>query len=134
MKRWWKSIDNEKNHYLFKKCWTIISQYIGVFGIFTNIAVAAYYCYIESWTMSYVYHSIVGTFDGMSQADVAGFFNSYVDIAHSTTGIPYEAVIFYIICLLLNTWILSKGLGGIEKVAKIGMPLLILFGDDYKDI
>jgi len=29
-------------------------KYFGVFGIFTNIAVAAYYCYIESWTMSYV--------------------------------------------------------------------------------
>ncbi len=103
-------------------------KYIGVFGIFTNIAVAAYYCYIESWTMSYVYHSVVGTFNGMSQADVAGFFNSYVDVAQSTTGIPYEAVIFYIVCLLLNTYILSKGLGGIEKVAKIGMPLLIMFG------
>jgi NSS family neurotransmitter:Na+ symporter len=105
-----------------------IWKYIGVFGIFTNIAVAAYYCYIESWTMSYVYHSIVGTFNGMSQADVAGFFNSYVDVSQSTTGIPYEAVIFYVFCLILNTYILSKGLGGIEKVAKIGMPLLILFG------
>ncbi|WP_338376210.1 sodium-dependent transporter [uncultured Flavobacterium sp.] len=105
-----------------------IWKYIGVFGIFTNIAVAAYYCYIESWTMSYVYHTLIGTFNGMSQADVAGFFNSYVDVAQSTTGIPYEAVIFYIVCLLLNTYILSKGLGGIEKVAKIGMPLLIMFG------
>ncbi|WP_130736421.1 sodium-dependent transporter [Flavobacterium sp. J27] len=105
-----------------------ILKYIGVFGIFTNIAVAAYYCYIESWTMSYVYHSVTGTFNGMSQADVANFFNGYVDVAHSTTGIPYEAVVFYIVCLLLNTFILSKGLGGIEKVAKIGMPLLIFFG------
>lgn len=36
---------------------------------------------------------------------------------------------FWVICLLLNTWILSKGLsGGVEKVAKIGMPLLIVFG------
>jgi SNF family Na+-dependent transporter len=105
-----------------------ILKYIGVFGIFTNIAVAAYYCYIESWTMSYVYHTLMGTFSGMSQADVAGFFNSYVDVAHSTTGIPYEAVVFYIVCLLLNTFILSKGIGGIEKVAKVGMPLLILFG------
>ena len=105
-----------------------ILKYIGVFGIFTNIAVAAYYCYIESWTMSYVYHTLMGTFSEMSQADVAGFFNSYVDVAHSTTGIPYEAVVFYIVCLLLNTFILSKGIGGIEKVAKVGMPLLILFG------
>ena len=105
-----------------------VLKYIGVFGIFTNLAVASYYCYIESWTMSYVYHSLSGTFEGMSQVDVAGFFNSYVDVGHSTTGIPYEAVIFYIFCLLLNTFILSKGLSGIEKVAKIGMPLLILFG------
>lgn len=105
-----------------------ILKYIGVFGIFTNVAVAAYYCYIESWTMSYVYHSLAGTFEGMSQNGVAQFFNNYVDISKSTTGIPYEAIIFYILCLLLNTYILSKGLKGIEKVAKIGMPLLILFG------
>ena len=103
-------------------------KYIGVFGIFTNIAVAAYYCYIESWTMSYVFHSLQGTFSGMSQGEVADFFARYVDVADSTTGIPYEAVIFYVVCLLLNTWILSKGLGGVEKVAKIGMPLLIFFG------
>jgi SNF family Na+-dependent transporter len=103
-------------------------KYIGVFGIFTNIAVAAYYCYIESWTMSYVFHSLQGTFNGMSQGEVADFFARYVDVTDSTTGIPYEAVIFYVVCLLLNTYILSKGLGGIEKVAKIGMPLLILFG------
>lgn len=105
-----------------------VLKYIGVFGIFTNVAVAAYYCYIESWTMSYVYHSLAGTFEGMSQHGIADFFNNYVDISHSTTGIPYEAVIFYILCLILNTFILSKGLKGIEKVAKIGMPLLILFG------
>ncbi|MGV9005020.1 sodium-dependent transporter [Flavobacterium sp.] len=105
-----------------------ILKYIGVFGIFTNVAVAAYYCYIESWTMSYVYHSLNGTFEGMSQHGVAQFFNNYVDISKSSTGIPYEAVVFYILCLLLNTFILSKGLKGIEKVAKIGMPLLILFG------
>ncbi len=105
-----------------------IWKYIGVFGIFTNIAVASYYCYIESWTMSYVFHSISGTFDGMTQGSVANFFNTYIDISQSTTGIPYEAVIFYLLCLVLNIYILSKGLSGIEKVAKIGMPLLILFG------
>jgi len=104
-------------------------KYFGVFGIWTNLAVAAYYCYIESWTMSYVMHSIGRTFEGMSQAEVAGFFLNYVDITTTTTGIPYEGPIFYVLCLLLNTWILSRGLsGGVETTAKIGMPLLILFG------
>ena len=112
------------NHMDKRRFW----KYLGVFGIFTNIAVAAYYCYIESWTMAYVFHSISGTFDNMKQSEVAAFFGSYIDIGHSTTGIPYEAVIFYIFCLLLNTFILSRGLAGVEKAAKIGMPLLILFG------
>jgi len=104
-------------------------KYIGVFGIWTNIAVAAYYCYIESWTLSYMLHSIVGTFQGLDQDAVAAFFNSYVSIGKSTLGIPLEPVFFYVLCLLLNTFILSQGLsGGVERVAKVGMPLLILFG------
>jgi len=106
-----------------------IWQYVGVFGIFSNIAIASYYCYIESWTMSYVYHSVVGTFGGMNQHQVAGFFDNYLDISTSSTGIPFEAVVFFVLCLALNTWILSKGLsGGVEKAAKIGVPLLIIFG------
>jgi len=98
-------------------------KYIGVFGIFTNLAVAAYYCYLESWTLSWVYHTVTRTFAGQSQDQVAGFFGDYVGLN------SVEPIVFWIICLLLNTWILSKGLsGGVEKVAKIGMPLLIVFG------
>ncbi len=98
-------------------------KYIGVFGIFTNVAVASYYCYLESWTLSWVWHSISGSFSGQTQEQVASFFGDYVSLT------TVEPIIFWIICLLLNTWILSKGLsGGVEKVAKIGMPLLIIFG------
>ncbi len=103
-------------------------KYFGVFGIFTNIAVASYYCYIESWTMSYVYHSVIGTFNGLDQGSVAAFFNKYLTIGKSTTGIPYEAVVFYVLCLALNTYILSRGLKGVEKAAKIGVPMLLIFG------
>ncbi len=106
-----------------------IWKYVGVFGIFSNIAIASYYCYLESWTISYIFHSLFGTFNGMSQFEVAGFFSNYLDVTTSTTGIPYEALIFFILCLALNTWILSRGLsGGVEKVAKIGVPMLIVFG------
>ncbi|MCX7863368.1 MAG: sodium-dependent transporter [Bacteroidales bacterium] len=104
-------------------------KYVGVFGIFTNIAIASYYAYIESWTISYMFHSIAGTFDNMSQHDVASFFTNYLDVSSATTGIPYESLVFFFICLSLNVWILSKGLsGGIEKASKIGVPLLIIFG------
>ena len=99
-------------------------KYIGVFGIFTNLAVAAYYCYLESWTLSYIWHSILGTFSGKSPDQVGKFFGDYISLSSWQ-----EPVIFWILCLVLNTWILSRGLsGGVEKVAKIGMPLLIIFG------
>lgn len=102
-----------------RKIW----KYIGVFGIFTNVAVAAYYCYLESWTLSYVWHTVADTFGGQSQGQVASHFSKYVSISSP------EPIFFWVICLLLNTWILSKGLqGGVEKAAKIGMPLLLLFG------
>ncbi len=103
-------------------------KYLGVFGIFTNIAVAAYYCYIESWTLSYAFHSIKGTFIGLSQSEVAQYFSSYTLMDTSFMGIPNEAVLFFVVCIIINTYILSKGLAGIEQVAKIMMPLLLLFG------
>lgn len=100
-----------------------IWKYLGVFGIFTNLAVAAYYCYLESWTLSWAYHSVAGDFMGKSQEDVTGMFTSYIGLGTS------EPIVFWIICLVLNTYILSRGLsGGVEIAAKIGMPLLIMFG------
>ena len=105
-----------------------IWKYIGVFGIFTNIAVVAYYTYIESWTLIYVVHSLIGTFSGLGKDAVSQFFTDYVSFSGSDFGIPYFALLVYVLVLGLNIYILSTGLGGIEKVAKIGMPLLILFG------
>lgn len=107
-----------------RKLWA----YIGVFGIFTNIGVAAYYCYIESWTLSYFLHSMKGTFQSLDQVGIVQFFDRYIHFETSFLGIPYEAVLFFIVCVFLNSFILSKGLKGVELVAKIGMPLLILFG------
>jgi SNF family Na+-dependent transporter len=52
------------------------------------------------------------------------FFDSYTDVSHSTTGLPYAGY-FYVICLILNTFILSKGIKGIEKVAKVGILLIL---------
>ncbi|WP_332912785.1 hypothetical protein [Algoriphagus boritolerans] len=105
-----------------------IWKYIGVFGIFTNIAVVAYYTYIESWTFIYVLHSVFGTFTGMGKEEVSLFFDHYVNLTGSDLGIPFLPILVYILILGVNVYILSTGLGGIEKVAKIGMPLLVVFG------
>lgn len=68
-------------------------------------------------------------FSHLDQGSVANFFNTYIDVSNLKSGAGIEAIVFWIITLLLNTWILSKGLSaGVEKTAKIGMPLLIVFG------
>ena len=115
-------------HVLGKYRWL---KYVGVFGLFTNLTIAAYYCYIESWTLAYVFHSVKGTFAafGHDQAAVAHFFNDFLGVhAGSLFAVPLGALFFFAVTLALNTWILSRGLArGIELAAKIGMPLLILF-------
>lgn len=105
-----------------------IWKYIGVFGIFTNIAVVAYYTYIESWTFIYVFHTVFGTFTGLGKEEISLFFDNYVNLTGSNLGIPLFPVLVYILVLGINVYILSTGLGGIERVAKIGMPLLVVFG------
>ena len=104
-----------------------IWKYVGVFGIFTNIGVAAYYSYIESWTLSYSLRSITGWFHGKSETEILNHFESYTGMQSHFLGIPNEAVFFFLIVVMLNTFIVARGLKGIEKMAKVGMPLLIFF-------
>ncbi|HBL30921.1 MAG TPA: sodium:calcium symporter [Acidobacteria bacterium] len=101
-------------------------KYLGVFGLFTNLTVAAYYCYLESWTLAYVWHSLVGTFQSTSAAE---FLPRYLGQHEgSFFALPGEAFFWFLLTLALNTWILSRGLAkGIELAAKIGMPLLLIF-------
>jgi SNF family Na+-dependent transporter len=112
-----------------------IWKYVGVFGIFTNIGIISYYTYIESWTLSYTIESVFRGFKGMSSAEVSHVFDNYVGITQASgagelvVNFPVWAIVAFIVTLILNVYILSKGLsGGIEKVAKIAMPMLLIFG------
>jgi len=106
-----------------------IWKYFGVFGLFTNFGVMAYYTYIESWTLGYAFKSVIGFFVGKSQEDVKNHFYDYVGISgEGVVSFAPESFIFYLITLFLNIYVLSRGLSrGIEVVSRFGMPLLILF-------
>ncbi len=104
-------------------------KYLGVFGIFANLGIASYYVYIESWTLSFTWFSIKGSFNGLSETQVSGFFDHYVGIGSGMVNFPVAALLFFIVTLTINIWILSRGLSkGIERASKIGMPLLLAFG------
>ncbi len=101
-------------------------KYFGIFGLWTNLVIAAYYLYIESWTMTYAGYSIIG---GFKQTKPEEFF------AWMTGEVPNQMLAFsgfgmliFGVCIAINIFILSRGLAkGIELVSKIGMPLLIVF-------
>ncbi|MBI4460668.1 MAG: sodium-dependent transporter [Acidobacteria bacterium] len=101
-------------------------KYLGVFGLFTNLCIAAYYVYIESWALAYVFHSVLGTFREIAPT---AFFNQFVGAdSQSIFHFPGQALIWFFLTLGLNVFILSRGLAkGIELAAKIGLPLLVLF-------
>ncbi len=114
-----------------KRLW----KYVGVFGIFTNLGIISYYTYIESWTLSYTFKSIAQSFSGLSRHQVSAAFDTYAGVHSPAAGhlvavnFPVWAIVAFLITLTINIYILSKGLsGGVEKVAKIAMPLLLLFG------
>src|SRR5699024_687073 len=95
---------------------------------FTNMVVIAYYSYIESWSLGYIIQTVMGTFNGADQTEVAHYFSEYTNFLSGSMGTSSFSLIIFLITLVLNVYILSKGISGIEKVARIGMPLLLLFG------
>ncbi len=107
----------------------IFWRYAGSLGLFSSIIICSYYCYIESWILSYAIHSVVGTFNEMTEMEISSFFDSYLQLGVSTSGIPYDTFFCFALCLFLNVFILSHGIAkGIERAAKVTMPLLLFFG------
>ena len=102
-------------------------KYIGVFGMFNTIVVAAYYCYVEAWTLAYVWHCAIGTFQSVSGSD---FFSQLLDTKNSAVlATPREGLFWFLLTIAINALILSRGISeGVERVAKVGMPLLVIFG------
>ena len=102
-------------------------RYVGVLGLFTPLAVAAYYTYIESWTLAYVWHSLIGTF---SEIAPGKFFQEFTGTSRGAVyAVPIAAGFWFLVTAYLNVWILSRGLArGIEIVAKFALPMLIFFG------
>lgn len=105
-----------------------ISKYLGVLGLFMPVVVLIYYCYIESWTMAWTFFSLTGQTQTLDQPGMAAFFRSYVDLENGTVHGFWLPFVFFAITIAINFWVVSRGLtAGIERLAKIGMPILFVF-------
>jgi SNF family Na+-dependent transporter len=100
-----------------------------VLGLAIPLIVLIYYTYIESWTLAYTFFSITKDYWGLeTQEAMTGYLTSFQAIGDSSVHGAWKAFLFFFITLAINIWVVSKGIEhGIEKLAKIGMPILFVF-------
>lgn len=106
-----------------------ISPYLGVLGLIVPIGIYMYYVFIQAWCLYYCWGFISGALNlGHDVAAYKTFFDSFTGSADNGAnflGIS-PALVSLIICYCLNFFFVYRGLAGIEKVSRWGMPLLIL--------
>lgn len=104
-------------------------KFAGAIGVVMPLLIVIYYVYIESWTLGYAVQSATGVLTG---DDPAAHFKRYLGDGGGFLGFEslqgsWEAYGFFGITIAVNLWVLSRGLSkGIEVIAKIGMPILLL--------
>lgn len=113
---------------------------IGSLGISLPILFVVFYTYIESWTLAYAFYSITGAY-ARETADLVmseplmhtrQFLHDYQGVTPAGERVYFQtlwpAIGFWLIAIGLNCWIISRGVSaGIERLAKIALPLLFLF-------
>jgi SNF family Na+-dependent transporter len=105
------------------------AKYAGVIGVALPLVFVVYYTYIEAWCLGYAFFSLTGRYVAPT-TDLDVFFGEFLGDAPTRNyfgGLGW-AVLFLVIALGLNVWVLYRGVSrGIEVLAKIAIPLLILF-------
>jgi SNF family Na+-dependent transporter len=107
-----------------------IAKYFGSLGLIISLVIMIYYTYIESWTLAFSFFSITQTYFDLHSFDaMKSFLYSFQGretSAHFSNILP--SYIFMLVTFCLNFWIIFRGISkGIEKLAKIAMPLLFIF-------
>ncbi len=93
---------------------------IGLMGIAAAFMILAFYSTIAGWTLEYLYRSVLNGFAGKSTSELQETFNTF-----QTSGLM--PVFWQMVFMFLTAFIVWKGVkNGIEKYAKILMPLLLL--------
>ena len=107
------------------------AKYVGVIGLVIPLVVIIYYTYIESWTLAFTVFSLTGDYYGHeTQESMAAYLQSFQGVGDPATRehaawTPYA---FFLVTLAINVWVISRGISaGIEKLARIGMPILFVF-------
>jgi SNF family Na+-dependent transporter len=115
---------------MFERLWkNPAAKYLGTLGLFISLVIMIYYTYIESWTLGFSFFSITKMYFGENTFDsMRDFLYSYQGRAVGDFSSILTSYVFLLITFSINFWVLYKGISkGIEKLAKIAMPLLFIF-------
>jgi SNF family Na+-dependent transporter len=106
-------------------------KYFGVIGIFGPLVIFIYYTYIESWTLAYSFFALSGRYAGAATQDsMQSFLRGFQGLERNNCfSSILPAYGFFLATFLANILVIYYGIkGGIEKLCKVAMPLLFIFG------
>ena len=107
-----------------------VAKYLGVIGLAIPLFILIYYTYIMAWTAGFTVFSLTKDYWGLAtQEQMVGYLQSFQGIGAAHYHAPWTPYLFFTATFALVLWIVSKGVsGGIEKLARVAMPILFLFG------
>jgi neurotransmitter:Na+ symporter, NSS family len=103
------------------------AKYLGALAVGGPLIFCLYYTYLEAWCLAYAWFSLTGAYQ---TAHLPTFLREFQGVL--PTGNYFSststALVFVLITLVLNVWVLYRGVArGIELLAKVAMPLLLVF-------
>ena len=94
-------------------------RFVGYLGILTSTIILGFYAVVAGWCLQYLFASIAGRLNG-DATYVINYFKSF-----STD--PFWPCLWAVVFVLITHLVVSRGVNeGIERVAKLLMPLLLL--------
>jgi neurotransmitter:Na+ symporter, NSS family len=113
-----------------------IAKYLGVFSMVITISVMSYYSCVESWSLAFACFSLARDYWGCdTQAEMSQYVRSFQSLGFLydrnmtlfSPGGGWQPMLALIVTLAINLYVVSRGIsGGIEKLARFGMPILLL--------
>lgn len=104
----------------------IVSQagawpWVGYLGVATGLGILSFYSVVAGWTVTYLWHTLMGTFAGNIEAV------SSTALFANITASPVVSVLTAALFLVLTASIVRQGIsGGIEKASRYLMPFLLV--------
>lgn len=106
------------------------AKYAGVIGVIVPVVIYMYYVVIEAWCLGYAANFWTGKLRLMDAVETDGRFAEFTGATGDGAAMSFDAgrVLPWLLgVFIFNFWLIYRGIaGGIEKMCKIGMPLLIV--------